>query len=147
MGSKKTVSVKRKTNVKKAAVKSAPKGAKKAKTESEQRARHPHGRVVAEHKSKEALAQALAPALAREDEDAGQIAARLKTASNSQLLRLQAAVETLKSKYGSRAKLIAAISGSQSKDKDYVAKLDKLSLPNLLELARASERRTKSAAA
>lgn len=146
MASKKTESVKKKAPAKKAAAKktAAPKKAKAAKAGNELKARHPRGRVVERHESKEALAKSLASALAREDEDSGSIADRLKTASNSQLLRLHNAVETMKSKYGSRAKLVAAVAGTQSKDKDYTAKLDKLSLPNLLELAKSAEKRARA---
>lgn len=146
MASKKTESVKKKAPAKKAAAKktATPKKAKTAKAGNELKARHPRGRVTERHESKEALAKSLASSLAREDEDTGSIADRLKTASNSQLLRLHDAVETMKSKYGSRAKLVAAVAGTQSKDKDYTAKLDKLSLPNLLELAKSAERRARA---
>ena len=138
-----------KTNVKKTPAKKAPakKAAPKAKTEKVAQStapRHPKARVTTLHKSKEALAKSLASSLAREDEDSGVIADRLKTASNNQLLRLHDAVETMKSKYGNRDKLIAAVAGTQSKDKDYTAKLEKLSLPNLLELARSAERRARA---
>src|SRR5437016_4027013 len=71
--------------------------------------RHPKERMLAAHGSKAALAKALAPLLARADEDAGAIESRLKTASNAQLLRLQRATQTLKEKFGDRDKLIAAI--------------------------------------
>jgi hypothetical protein len=136
-----------KTNVKKTpakkapAKKAAPKAAKVEKQAQSTAPRHPKARVTALHHGKEALAKALASSLAREDEDTGQIAERLRTASNNQLLRLHSAVETMKSKYGNRDKLVAAVAGTQSKDKDYTAKLEKLSLPNLLELAKSAERR------
>ena len=141
-----------KTNVKKTPAKkapakkaAAPKAAKKADAEQKEAApRHPKARVTKLHESKEKLAKALASSLAREDEDTGVIADRLKTASNQQLLRLHNAVETMKSKYGSRDKLVAAVAGTQSKDKDYTAKLEKLSLPNLLELAQSAERRARA---
>ena len=140
-----------KTNVKKTPAKKAPakKAAPKAKKADAQPAaeaapRHPKARVTKLHESKAALAKALASSLAREDEDTGVIADRLKTASNSQLLRLHNAVETMKSKYGTRAKLVAAVAGAQHKDKDYAAKLEKLSLPNLLELAKSAERRARA---
>ncbi|HEY6039813.1 MAG TPA: hypothetical protein VIV58_36280 [Kofleriaceae bacterium] len=140
-----------KTNVKKTPAKKAPakKAAPKAKKADAQPAaeaapRHPKARVTKLHESKEKLAKALASSLAREDEDTGVIADRLKTASNQQLLRLHDAVETMKSKYGSRDKLVAAVAGTQSKDKDYTAKLEKLSLPNLLELAKSAERRARA---
>ena len=140
-----------KTNVKKTPAKKAPakKAAPKAKKADAQPAaeaapRHPKARVTKLHESKEKLAKALASSLAREDEDTGVIADRLKTASNQQLLRLHDAVETMKSKYGSRDKLVAAVAGKQSKDKDYTAKLEKLSLPNLLELAKSAEKRARA---
>ena len=120
----------------------APKAAKVAKTEAAA-PRHPHGRLAAAHGSKEALAKSLASALAREDEDNGVIAERLGKASNQQLLRLQHVVATVKDKDGSRSKLIAALgaASNKSKDKDYLTKLDTYSLPQLLDLAKAHERR------
>lgn len=145
MGSKKTVSVKQKQAPKKQAQKkTAPKAAKKEKTAAENKPRHPKGRVAEGGRTKEALAKTLASALARGDENSDTIATRLKTASNRQLLRLEAAVATLKKDYGSRDKLVASIAGKQSKDKHYTAKLEQLSLPNLLELAKSGERRVKA---
>jgi len=144
MASKKTITKKKAPAKKAKATKAAPKKAKAAKAGNELKARHPKGRVTERHESKEALAKSLASALAREDEDTGSIADRLKTASNAQLLRLHDAVETMKSKYGNRAKLVAAVAGTQSKDKDYTTKLEKLSLPNLLELAKSAERRARA---
>jgi hypothetical protein len=101
------------------------------------KARHPKARVIEAHESKKALAKSLAEVIARADEDTDQIAERLRTASNRQLLRLQSAADRMKSKYGDRTKLIAAITTSQNKakDQDYVAKLDTYSLPQLLDLA------------
>jgi hypothetical protein len=134
----------------KSAPKKKPKQAVKAKVAKAPKAepkaalpRHPRARVTAAHGSKEALAKSLADALARADEDTGVIADRLRTASNSQLLRLQSVVATVKEKYGDRAKLIAKIGTAEhkSKDKDYLAMLESLSLPNLLDLARAHEKR------
>ncbi|MDX2090055.1 MAG: hypothetical protein SFX73_19515 [Kofleriaceae bacterium] len=115
----------------------APKGEKKA-----QGPRHPKARVVAKHGDKAALAKALAPSLVRGEEKADEVEARLKTASNSQLLRLQKAVTTLTSKWGSRDKLIAAIGAAQkkSKDRDFIAKLETYSLPQLIDLGLAADR-------
>lgn len=117
----------------------APKKAAKAKAEAKPAApRHPRAKLVAAHGSKAELAKSLAGKLAHGDQDAGTVEDRLRTASNTQLLRLSRAVETMTQKYGSREKLIAAIGAAQqkSKDKDYLAKLDSFSLPHLLELAR-----------
>ncbi len=134
---------KKTTSAKAAAPKAAKAKSPKAPKGSTAGGRHPHGRVVARHESKDALAKALASSLARPDEDHGVIADRLRTASNSQLLRLQHVVETVKAKYGDRASLIAKLGDAQkkSKDKDYLAKLDSFSLPQLLELATSHERR------
>ena len=109
--------------------------------------RHPRARVLGTSQgSKEALAKALSSVLAAGDESADTLATRLKTASNAQLLRLQKVADTVQKKYGSRAGLIEAIgkSKNKSKDKDYIAKLESLSLPNLLDLAVAGERRARA---
>jgi hypothetical protein len=131
----------------KPAKKAAPKKAAKERTEVKpQGPRHPLGRVKEAHGGKEALAKALAPALAFGDEDSDTVASRLKTASNSQLLRLQRVVDTVKQKWGSRDALITALTTAEnkSKDKDYVTKLSTFSLPKLLDLATSAERRARA---
>jgi hypothetical protein len=144
MPSKKTSSVKKPAaKAKPAAKKAAPKAkAKVASAPAKILPRHPRARVAEAHGSKAALAKAIAPLLARTDEDTGALEVRLKKASNAQLLRLQRATQTLKDKYGNREKLIAAIGEAQrkAKDKDYLAKLDTYSLPQLLDLAAGSAR-------
>lgn len=128
--------------------KAAPKKVVKAAStpKGEQKPRHPRGRVTSLHGSKDALAKSLADSLAKADEDTGVIADRLRTASNSQLLRLQHVVETVKSKYGDRTKLIAKIGSTENKgkDKDFLAKLDSFSLPQLLDLAQSHEKRARA---
>ena len=141
MATKKTTTKKKVApKAKKATTKAAPKARTKAapKAEAKEAApRHPKQRVDKLHHGKADLAKALAPQLVIGDEDSGAVAERLKTASNMQLLRLQQVVETVKSKYGSREKLIDAIGTAQnkSKDKDYLAKLATFTLPHLLDLA------------
>jgi hypothetical protein len=141
---------KKNPSVKKFAAKAKP-AAKKAAPKAKPKApavpakvlpRHPKARVAEGHGSKAALAKAIAPLLARTDEDTDALEVRLKKASNAQLIRLQRATQTLKAKYGNREKLIAAIGEAQrkAKDKDYLAKLDSYSLPQLLNLAAASPR-------
>jgi hypothetical protein len=155
MASKKTPSVKQKSASSAAKAKSAARGkaAPKAKAAPKPKAapvkvgpRHPRARILEAHGSKAALAASLAKVLARADQDAGVLESQLKTASNAQLLRLQRATETLKQKFGDRDKLIAAIGTAtkKSKDKDYLAKLDSYSLPQLLDLAAASQRAARS---
>jgi hypothetical protein len=137
----------------KAPTKKAAKAPAKAKAEKSAKApaqaaapRHPRARVASHHGSKQALAKSLAESIAREDEDTDVIAGRLNKASNTQLLRLSRVVDTVKEKFGSREKLIAAIGTAEkkAKDKDYLAKLDSLSLPNLLDLATAHQRRARA---
>jgi hypothetical protein len=101
--------------------------------------------VADKHKGKEALAKSLAEVVAREDEDTDQIADRLQKSSNQQLLRLQAVASKVKEKFGTRGKLIAAITEveKKGKDKDYLAKLDSMSLPQLLDLATSAQRRAR----
>jgi hypothetical protein len=131
---------------KKKTTKTATKKAPKEKVEVKQGPRHPKAKVSANHGGKEALAKALAPSLARGDEDTDVLAKRLTTASNTQLLRLQRLVETMKQKWGSREKLIAAITDSQKKgkDKDFVAKLESFPLPRLVDLATSAVRRARA---
>lgn len=139
MPSKKTPSVKKPAaKAKPAAKKAAPKAKAKAPAApAKVLPRHPKARVAEAHGSKAALAKAIAPLLARTDEDTDALEVRLKKASNAQLLRLQRATQTLKDKYGNREKLIAAIGDAQrkAKDKDYLAKLETYSLSRLLDLA------------
>jgi hypothetical protein len=133
-------SVKKKAPKAKPAAKKAPPKVKAVKAApAKVLPRHPKARVADAHGSKAALAKAIAPLIARADEDAGQLEDRLKKASNAQLLRLQRATQTLKSKYGSRDKLIETIGAAtkKSKDKDYLAKLGTFTLPQLLDLAAA----------
>ena len=149
----------KKTDTKKTTSKAAPKkapakkaapkakaAAKAPKAEPKEKVnalpRHPKARVVAAHESKAALAKSLAPALARKDEDTAAVAERLTTASNEQLLRLHGVVAKVKEKYGDRAKLIAKLGELEHKstDKDYLAKLETLPLPQLLDLATSTER-------
>ena len=140
MPSKKTPSVKKPAaKAKPAAKKAAPVA---QATPVPTGPRHPKARVAEVHGGKAALAKAIAPLLAGPDQDANALEVRLAKASNSQLLRLQRATQTLKDKYGDREKLIAAIGEAtrKTKDKDYLAKLASYSLPHLLELAAVSGR-------
>jgi hypothetical protein len=126
--------------------KPAPKAPRAPKATLKVGPRHPRARVIEAHGSKVALAATLAKALARPDQDTGLLESQLKKASNAQLLRLHRATQTLKEKYGNRDKLIAAIGAAtrKGKDKDYLAKLETYSLPQLLDLAASSQRRTQA---
>lgn len=128
---------------KKTTIKKPPKGEKKQVVA---KPRHPRARVLEAHGGKDAIAKSLAAVIARSDQDTDQLEAQLKKASNSQLLRLTRVTATVKQKYGNRDKLIAAIGTAEkkSKDKDFIAKLETYSLPQLLDLATAAERRARA---
>ena len=138
MATKKTTAAPAPKTTKAPAKKAAAKPAKSAGP------RHPHGRVVAKHETKAALAKSLAATLAHGDEDANVLESRLSRASNQQLLRLQKVSEAVASRFGNRDKLIAAIgdANKKSKDKDFIAKLATYSLPQLLAIAPAQTART-----
>ena len=137
-----------KAKAKAAAKKKEPKAPKGPKAEVKPTARNPLARVKALHGSKADLVKKVAEPLALEDQDPDVIADRLRGASNKQLLRLLSVIETVKSKYGSRDKLIESLSGAlgKAKDNDYVAKLRTFSLPRLLDMARGAERRNRAQA-
>jgi hypothetical protein len=122
----------------------APKAAKAEKAKPEPRG--PFARVKALAGTKDELVKKLVEPLAIGDEDTDALGARLRTASNAQLLRLQKVVEAVKQKYGSRDKLIDAIGKTlgKAKDNDYLAKLRTFSLPKLLDMARSNERRARA---
>jgi hypothetical protein len=146
MATKKITTKKKVAPKAKTATKAAPKVKKEPKAASGEvknaLPRHPKARLAKLHNSKADLAKSLAPALVAGDEDAGALTERLSKASNTQLLRLQKVVETVKEKFGSRDKLIEAIGSAQnkSKDKDYLAKLATFPLPRLLDLATSTAR-------
>ncbi len=123
----------------------APKAPKAKADKAASGPRHPHGRVKGKHGSKADLAKSLASLVAGAGADTAAIETKLSKASNSQLLRLQRVSERVKQKWGSRDKLIAAIGTAEkkSKDKDYLARLEQYSLPQLLDLGLNAERRAR----
>jgi len=127
--------------------KKAPaKVAKAARAAAKKVASGPLARLTAVYGSKESLIGKIVEPLARKDEDTDALKQRLLTASNKQLLRLAKVVETVTAKYGSRDKLIASIGKTlgKAKDADYLAKLERFSLPKLADLAKAVERRVRA---
>ena len=99
----------------------------------------PLARVKRLHGSKDALIDALAGELARETGDSrDDVKARLAGAPNTKLLRLHQALSSLRDQYGSKDKLIQALSQARGhgKDKDYAAKLEAYSIPRLLDMMR-----------
>ena len=99
----------------------------------------PLQQTKADHGSKEALADKVIGFLsAREDEDQADFENRIRTLSNTKLLRLFSANQTLSSKYGSKDDLVKKISEARFKGQnaDYIAKISTFSAPKLLDLAR-----------
>lgn len=143
----KTPAAKPATKGGKAPAKTAAKAPKAAKAPAgETKPRHPAGRVKAAHGAKESLVKKLVEPLAAEDQDTDALSARLLKASNQQLLRLERVVDAVKSKYGSRAKLIETLGKalSKAKDKDYLAKLGSFPLPRLLDMVKSAEKRARA---
>jgi hypothetical protein len=72
----------------------------------------------------------------------------LDSVSNKKLLHLHEVLSEVKSKFGSRAKLIDAIAtgAGRQKDAEYRKGLERFPTPRLVEIARAGEKRTKKAA-
>jgi len=71
----------------------------------------------------------------------------LQRVSNVKLLRLYDVLSTAKKEFGSRDKLVGAILDleKRSKDAGYKTRLERYTLPRLLDLHRASDRRAKRA--
>jgi hypothetical protein len=87
------------------------------------------------HGGKEKLVDKIV-GLMETDEDKGELKQKLLTAANSKLLRLAGALETVKSKYGTHAKLAEAVAAERgrAKDADYVRKLGEYTSTRLLDM-------------
>jgi hypothetical protein len=72
----------------------------------------------------------------------------LNSVSNKKLLRLHAALSSVKSQFGSRGKLIDAILADvkRAKDGDYKKALERLPAPQLLQIFSAGSKRAKRSA-
>jgi hypothetical protein len=127
-------------------VKAAPRVTKAQKTATRKAAakkpQGPKAQLTARHTTKESLIGSIIGSVLATGENREAVQTRLLRASNAQLLRLASVVETVTKKFGSRDKLIDAITkaSKSAKDKDYVAKLGTYSLPRLLDLATSKQR-------
>ena len=97
------------------------------------------------YQSKDKLIDKVVDVAREADEEVAEVKERLATVSNKKLLRLAEVGKAIKEKYGSKDKLVAAISQAvgKAKDKDYVARLKQLSSSRLLDMARGAERRVR----
>lgn len=101
----------------------------------------PLARVKRLHGSKEALIDSLAAELAKDSADSkDELRERLAGAPNTKLLRLHQSLAAVRDRYGSKDKLVEALSQARGhgKDQDYVAKLRTYSIPRLLDMMRAA---------
>lgn len=109
----------------------------------------PIAKVKRLHGGKEKLVDSLVADLARESEDESkdELKQRLMTVSNKKLMRLSEALKQLNEQYGSKDKLVEAVSAAKgkSKDEDYVNKLRTYTIPRLLDMARTGKARSKRA--
>jgi hypothetical protein len=99
--------------------------------------------------AKDKLVDKLVGLLDRGDESKDDLRKRLSTAANIKLLNLHAVATTVKEKFGSHDALVTQVAKSlgRSKDKPFVERLAAYSDARLVDLAKASERRGKKAAA
>jgi hypothetical protein len=97
------------------------------------------------YQSKDKLIDKVVDVARDADEEVAEVKERLATVSNRKLLRLAEVGKAVKDKYGSKDKLVAALSQAvgKAKDADYVARLKKFSSARLLDMAKAAERRTR----
>jgi hypothetical protein len=98
----------------------------------------PLAKVKRLHGGKETLVDSLVAALAKDsDESTEELKQRLMTVSNKKLLRLSQALQQVREKYGSKDKLVEAVSTAKgkSRDQDYIDKLHSLPITRLLDMA------------
>jgi len=97
------------------------------------------------YQSKEKLIDKVVDVAREADEEVAEVKERLATVSNKKLLRLAEVGKAIKEKYGSKDKLVAAVSQAvgKAKDKDYVTRLKQFSSVKLLDMARGAERRVR----
>jgi hypothetical protein len=101
--------------------------------------------VNEEHGGKEKLVDKIMGLVERGEQEAGDLKTRLLAASNKKLLRLAENAETIRSRYGSRDKLVGAVAEAigRAKDSDYVKKLDRYTPGRLLDMAQSFARRAR----
>ncbi len=102
----------------------------------------PVQQMRADHKTKAELADKVLALLTQpEDEDREAFEHRIRTMSNTKLMRLLKAYQTLSTKYGTRDELINKIVAAQfpSDHAGYRTKISGYTVPRLLDLARQAK--------
>jgi hypothetical protein len=99
--------------------------------------------VKRQYGGKDKLIDAVVDDAKYDDEDAGEARERLKSVSNSKLLRLARVSAIVREKFGSRDKLIEGLSATlgRARDNDYINKLRTLSSARLLDVMKSAQRR------
>jgi hypothetical protein len=97
------------------------------------------------YQSKDKLIDKVVDVARGADEDIAEVKERLATVSNKKLLRLAEVGNAVKEKYGSKDKLVAALTQAvgKAKDADYAARLGRYSTTRLLDMMQAAERRVR----
>ncbi len=95
--------------------------------------------------AKDKLVDKLVGLLDRGDESKDDLRKRLSSAANTKLLHLHQVAVTVKDKYGSHDSLVDQIGKAlgRSKDKPFIERLAAYSDARLIDLAKATERKTK----
>jgi hypothetical protein len=98
--------------------------------------------------AKDKLVDKLVGLLDRGDESKDDLRKRLSSAANTKLLHLHRVATEVKDKFGSHDALVAAVAKAlgRTKDKPFVDRLAAYSDARLIDLAKATERKTKRAA-
>jgi hypothetical protein len=98
--------------------------------------------------AKDKLVDKLVGLLDRGDESKDDLRKRLSSAANTKLLHLHRVATEVKDKFGSHDALVAAVAKAlgRTKDKPFVDRLAAYSDARLIDLARATERKTKRTA-
>lgn len=108
----------------------------------------PFERVASEHESKTKLVEKLLNMLDRGDEPKEDLQERLTRLANSKLLRIYDTATTVKSRFGTKEKLVDELLKlmNRTKDSDYRTKLLTFTSIRLMGLYRDWQKRAKKAA-
>jgi hypothetical protein len=101
--------------------------------------------VNEQHGGKDKLVDKLVGLIERGEMEADELKQKLRSVSNAKLLRLLAISETVKEKYGSKDKLVAAVAQAlgRAKDADFVKRLGSASVGKLVDMAQSLARKAK----
>ena len=104
--------------------------------------------VNEEHGGKDKLVEKIMSIIERGEEETDALKSRLRSASNTKLLKIQRNAQAIKDKYGSKDKVVQAAVAlmGRAKDNDYIKKLGTYAPGRILDLANSLARRNSGAA-